>query len=325
MGHKNIRNPVQIGFLIFNIYTGWRFYLFVNYFSPSRPPSAEAYLPISALISAKYLFLTGIFDKIHPAGLSLFLIIIFTSWLFKRGFCSWICPIGTLSEWLFKAGKKIFGRNFKITKFIDVSLRSLKYLLLLFFFYAVFSMDEFILKEFINSPYNRVADVKMLKFFTDISLDAFIVILILMLLSLLFKNFWCRYLCPYGALLGIVSMASPLKISRDSDVCTECGKCTKVCPSYIDVQAKERVLSEECIGCFDCVVSCPAKGALELKLTGNRKVVSLKTYAVILLTVFFMLIGLAQITNHWNTSISVNEYKERIQDIDNPVYSHPGG
>jgi ferredoxin len=186
-------------------------------------------------------------------------------------------------------------------------------------------MDEFILKEFINSPYNRVADVKMLKFFTDISLDAFIVILILILLSFLFKNFWCRYLCPYGALLGIVSMVSPLKISRDLDICTECGKCTKVCPSHIDVQSKRRVSSEECIGCFDCVISCPVKGALDLKLIGNRKVVSLKVYGIILLIVFFMLIGLAQITNHWNTSISAGEYKKRIQEINNPAYSHPGG
>lgn len=269
--------------------------------------------------------MTGVFDKIHPAGLSLFLIIVFVSWFFKRGFCSWICPVGTLSEWLFKVGRKIFGKNFKIPKFIDRPLRFLKYLLLLFFFYAVFSMDEFILKEFINSPYNRIADVKMLKFFTDISLDAFIVILILILLSFLFKNFWCRYLCPYGALLGIVSMISPLKISRNQDNCIECGKCTEVCPSYIDVQSKRRISSEECTLCFDCVVSCPVEGALDLKLIGNKKVVSFKVYGIILLTVCFMLIGLAQITNHWNTSISAGEYKERIQEIESPVYSHPGG
>lgn len=110
---QRIRAVVQVAIALFNVYIGWRFYLFVKYletrgvtpFVP-RPPSIEAYLPISALLSFKYFITTGVFDRIHPAGLSLFIIILLTSWFFKRGFCSWICPIGTLSEWDWKLGKK---------------------------------------------------------------------------------------------------------------------------------------------------------------------------------------------------------------------------
>jgi len=61
------------------------------------------------------------------------------------------------------------------------------------------------IEQFINSPYNRFADVKMLSFFTDISNTALIVILVLTFLSIIIPYFWCRFLCPYGAILGILS------------------------------------------------------------------------------------------------------------------------
>jgi len=63
-----------------------------------------------------------------------------------------------------------------------------------------------------STPYGLVADVKMLNFLRDIGQTAAIVIGLLVLLSMLIQNFWCRYLCPYGALLGITSLLSPVKI-----------------------------------------------------------------------------------------------------------------
>jgi polyferredoxin len=65
----------------------------------------------------------------------------------------------------------------------------------------------------------------MLLFFTEISRTAAITLIVLAALSVVIRNFWCRYLCPYGALLGLVSWASPQRVVRDGS-CTDCKACT---------------------------------------------------------------------------------------------------
>lgn len=90
----------------------------------------------------------------------------------------------------------------------------------------------------------------------------FTLILVLAVFSLLYKNFWCRYLCPYGALLGLASSASPLAVQRDSAACTLCLRCTQACPNRIAVHAQESVRSPECTACYGCVTACQQPGAL---------------------------------------------------------------
>ena len=97
----------------------------------------------------------------------MFLLISFLaiSFLFRKAFCSWLCPVGTISEYLWRAGQKLFRRNFQLPRWLDLGLRSLKYLLLGFFVWAVMSMAADELAAFMSSPYGLIADVKMLNFF----------------------------------------------------------------------------------------------------------------------------------------------------------------
>ena len=96
------------------------------------------------------------------------------------------------------------------------------------------------------------------------------------MLSIFIRNFWCRYLCPYGALMGLASLLSPLWIKRDPDKCIDCAKCAKACPSHLPVDTRLQVRSAECLGCLECVAVCPAEGALELSvLEGVRRAVRL--------------------------------------------------
>jgi len=104
----------------------------------NRPPGVEAFLPISALVSLKHFLLTGIINDIHPSALVIFLIAIVTAVFVKKGFCAWVCPIGTLSEWLHKVYLKIFRHPVKVYRPIDMVLRSLKYLIAGFFIYSIF-------------------------------------------------------------------------------------------------------------------------------------------------------------------------------------------
>ena len=71
------------------------------------------------------------------------------------------------------------------------------------------------IEGFLRSPYNAAADAKMLLFFLHPSATSLAVIVGLVALSLVVKHLWCRYLCPYGALLGVASLLSPLSVRRD--------------------------------------------------------------------------------------------------------------
>ncbi|MBI4008040.1 MAG: 4Fe-4S binding protein [Planctomycetes bacterium] len=330
---QKLRWLVQVAFFILIVFIGWRFYLFVKFcesggtatFVP-RPPGVEAFLPIGAMMGVKYFFLTGIIDPIHPAGFVIFVTILLTALFFRRGFCSWICPVSTISEWLWRGFEGCGGKNIRLPKIADIVLRSVKYLLLAFFLHILFVMDKTALESFYqNVPYIRVADVKMLKFFTEMATLTLIVIILLVIGSFINKNFWCRYFCPYGALLGILGWISPFRVARDKDKCIDCGKCTKACPVYIVVENKKTVTDPECLVCYDCVQACPKPGALDLKIVGPNAKIHYALYAAILIGFFGILTTAGRLTGNWHTSIPVKEFVDRVQHIHDPMYQHRQG
>jgi polyferredoxin len=140
-----------------------------------------------------------------------------------------------------------------------------------------------------------------------------IVISVLALLSIPLKNAFCRYFCPYGALLGLVSMISPLKVTRDKTTCVSCGVCSQVCPSYLPVMSKERIHSPECIGCWRCVSNCRSEGALEMKLPGARIAVAGIFFAILVVVFFLGGSVIGKVTGHWHNSLTPAEYKELLR------------
>jgi polyferredoxin len=319
------RSVVQITFTLLIVWIGVEFSLFVKWGesggqSPfyGRPPGVEGFLPISALMSLKYWLQTGVINEIHPSGLFILLAIIALGFLLRKSFCSWLCPIGTISESLWILGKRIFKKNLVIPKFFDYPLRSLKYIILVFFVYAIFGlMDVPALKVFIYSPYNKVADIKMYYFFANISSFAIWALVILVLLSVVAKNFWCRFLCPYGALLGILGWLK--------DTCIDCDLCTKVCPSLIQVHKANTVWSDECTTCLECVQACPVKNTLELKTHFTNKRVENWVFAMLIIGAFLGITGLAMLTGNWQNNISKEEYLKRFKELDTPLYQHTQG
>ena len=270
---QRIRLIVQGLFILLNVFLATQFYFFVRYFETaatgphvSRPAGVDGWLPIAGLMNVRYLLATGRVPAIHPAAMVLFLIFIAMSLLLKRAFCGWLCPVGTLSEYLWKAGRKLLGRNFVLPRWLDLPLRSVKYLLMAFFVFIIGGMSAAALEDFMIQPYGILADVKMLHFFEHMSTTALLVVGVLALLSMLVKNFWCRYACPYGAVLSLVSLASPVKIRRDEQSCIECGKCAKACPQNLPVDRLIQVSSAECTACMECVASCATQNALQFAL-----------------------------------------------------------
>ena len=326
------RRLVQVFFIVLTLWMGIEFYLFVHQLEQgmvpalTRPPGVEAFLPISALISLKYWVLTGIYNTIHPSALVLLLIFILISVVLKKGFCSWICPFGWFSEMLAKVHIRIFDKQWKLPKWLDYPLRSLKYLLLFFFIWAVFvEMNQDTLKNFIYSPYNRVADIKMLHFFTHMSDTTFWTLLFLVGLSLAIPYFWCRYLCPYGALLGALSWLSIFKINRNRESCIDCEKCSQVCPATILVHKENTVISDECHSCLHCVDVCPVKDTLYFSVTNKKHRLPRRAYAWAIIGIFLAGTTLARLFGVWDNTISDKEYLHHIQNINGPQYHHNRG
>ncbi len=330
---QKYRFAVHALFLLLCIWIGVEFYLFINSLNSSgeiyfnRPAGVEGFLPISALMSVYYFFMTGEIHPVHPAGFFIFAAIVTVSFVFSKSFCSWFCPIGFISETIGDFGekmmKKIFRRKIKLPHFIDYPLRSLKYVLLGFFVYAIFfAMSASAVKMFLDSSYNKAADLKMFYFFAHISRFSLIVIGSLFVLSIFIRNFWCRYLCPYGALLGLISFFSPLKIKRNPVSCIDCGLCAKACPSLIRVDKVTTVISDECSMCLNCVDVCPVKDTLDVKTGFGSRKISKKTVAVGVVVIYIVITSAAMITGNWNNKVSRKEYiilNKNIEKLGHPT------
>ena len=148
---RYLRYTVQWAIVLFLMYAGYRFFIFADHFLAmqalpaggeeevltGRFPAVEGFLPIGALMGLKLWIMEGVFDRIHPAGLVIFVAAMAMAFVLKKGFCGWICPVGALSDSVWKLGEKIFGRNFSVARSADYALRSIKYLLMAFFIYVI--------------------------------------------------------------------------------------------------------------------------------------------------------------------------------------------
>ncbi|MEX9948195.1 4Fe-4S binding protein [Providencia alcalifaciens] len=311
------RKVVQITLLAINIYIGITFYYWVRYYETGgathylpRPGGIEGWLPIAGLMNLKYTIETGGLPPIHAAAMFLLVSFIIISLLLKKSFCSWLCPIGTISEYIGKIGQKLFRFQINVPKWLDIPLRGLKYLLLAFFLYISLSMPAQMIQYFMMSPYGIIIDVKMLDFFRYISSASLITVSVLVVASLFIRNAWCRYLCPYGALLGIFSLFSPVKIRRNVESCIDCGKCAKNCPSRIPVDQLINVRTVECTGCMTCVESCPVASTLTFSLqapTKKRQIpLSGMMMAILTLGILFATIAVAAYLGVWDSPVPDN-------------------
>ncbi|MCF6265423.1 MAG: 4Fe-4S binding protein [Desulfuromusa sp.] len=313
------RTSVQWGFFSWILYIGIRFGMFVRHFTSNgvtpfvtRPAGVDGFLPIGGLASLKLWLFTGTFDDKHPAALVLLVTFLLMSLIAKKSFCSWLCPVGTLSEAMWKVGKRIFRRNFTIWRWLDIPLRGLKYFLLAFFVkILLIDMPVFAIVSFVQSPYWALSDVKMLHFFTNLSAITMVVVGSSTILSLFYKNFWCRYLCPYGALLGLVSMFSPFKIRRNINTCIDCKLCTQTCPAQLTVHKSSAIYNPECCACLSCVEVCPQR-SLSMSTILERQPLPRWVFPVLLLSIYATGIIIGMASGHWDSSMTYADYQRLI-------------
>jgi len=250
-----------------------------------KSPSIHALCPFGGLESLYQIFTTGSFiSKIFAGTMTLFVITLVVAIVFRRSFCGLICPFGAIQEFFAKIGQKIFKRKWIMPAIIDKPLRYLKYVVLLVTVFYAWKTAGLWMAPY--DPWSAYAHLpEGLESVWKESAVGLIILGLTVLGSLIYDRFFCKYLCPMGALYGIVGKISPFKVVRNENECIDCGICNKSCASNIDIQHSLKVTSAECMNCQTCVTSCPKPGALDHQM-GN-KIIKPLTVIVLVIVVFF--------------------------------------
>ncbi len=327
-------------------------------FKDSVTTDFEAYCPFGGLQAiGSFLLNNSLACTMTSTQMIMGALLLIGVFIFSKLFCAYICPIGTISEWLGKLGAKLKIR-ITIKGVADKALRSLKYILLFITIYFTFKSNELFCKEYdpfyaIVSGYD--SDVK--------ALFATIAIAITVLGAIFVRLFWCKYLCPLGAISNIfkfgvffagvmavylillvldveLSFVWPLaaaclggyiieligqksgifplsKITRNESTCTSCQLCSIKCPQAIDVASMKVVKHVDCNLCSECLTVCPEKETLQIN---HRK--GLKWMPIIAVTLLFV-IGLA-LQSSWEVP-TINQKWGTDEEISKAeVYSREG-
>lgn len=227
-----------------------------------RPPGVDALCPFGGIEALFTLLAAGtLMERVAVSSFILMGATVIVALVFRRTFCGSVCPLGTLQELSARLGRRLFRRRYLVPRAVDRPARYLKYLVL-----AGAIVFSVIAGELVIRPYDPWVAYQHLVTAELISgfLVGLIILAVSLIGSLLYDRFFCKYLCPMGALLGIVSKIGWFRVKRTPAVCTSCGACDRACPVNLAISTADEVRSAECISCNLCVLACPVKGALEV-------------------------------------------------------------
>lgn len=275
----------------------------------SRPEVVAGLLPVGHYTSF-FAWIKGAgFDYLLPAGLIIIIAALTVSLLFKRGFCSYICPLGTVMEAPAVLGRKVLGKNFRIPKWLDYIGRGIQIALALVLLTWLFMVSIPEALNFRQLPYMWIADLKIIH--SLMSPVAILGFFIAFIISFMFSPLWCRYLCPLGGLYSLVGMASPCKINRNQDTCIECKKCDAACDAFCDPSTKKVVRANTCDGCMECVKVCPVDGCLAARAFGKLRI-DPRVWGWMIVLIWAFIIIAAMALNLWDSRIPNEVFRQVI-------------
>ena len=230
------------------------------------------------------------------------LVVIVLTLLLGRVFCGWVCPLGTLNNLVGSLARKRPSRELKnwhrvkyylligmlasavftlqpvgIMDPLSLLIRSLSVSIYPLFNHAVRSAFDAVYSvnpagvASLTEPVYGVLKKTVLSFNQPIYRQSVFIgalFLTVLGLNLVEKRFWCRYLCPLGALLGLLSRFSLLK-RNVSEGCTECGACGAVCQGAAEPDVKGQWKDAECYYCWNCDDVCP-NNAVSFGFSGKK-------------------------------------------------------
>ena len=211
----------------------------------------------SAIGSVVSALVSGTFVIAQQAGnIALVLAVFAITALWGRFFCGYICSFGAMQDLIWRAGKRIFKKPV-VTEKTDSLLKKLKYAVLVFVIVFVWIFP--VLGSTIWSPWTVFGMFSSIGSFPPASylLSVGGLLLLLTILgSLVIERFFCRYLCPLGALFSLASRFRLFRVKKPATACGSCRLCTRACSMGIAMYKYDSISSGECIDCMKCVSAC---------------------------------------------------------------------
>ncbi len=188
------------------------------------------------------------------------LLILVFSMFYGRKFCGYICPLGTWQEAIFALRKARYRRTHRVPYFYERGLGRIKYIIL--------ALTAGLSLAGIGFTFIRLCPFYALSMLPRLAIPGLSVLIIVSIGGFFTERIWCRWLCPFAALLNIFQSLGKQfgikrsKIRRNLERCVDCGVCMLYCPMNINIAAEEYVQNTECIHCLVCASKCPKKGSL---------------------------------------------------------------
>jgi polyferredoxin len=279
-------------------------------------PPVDSFCPFGGLESLYTVVTQGAFLKrVAMSSLILLGATAVLALVFRRVFCGRICPLGFLQELTAKLGRLIFRGRFKVharwlTR-LDKIARYLKYAVLVYFLVLTWLTGYLVIR-----PYDPWVAYHHL--FSAELLTSYLVGFILLILSLAGSMFverpFCKYLCPMGGFLGLVSKAGVFRIRRNRSSCTDCEACTRICPVGIRVHELDKVTTAECISCGECQTACPVENTLVESPLRSRFSLPPLAVTLIVLVLFGGIVTATTLTGDfiWNKNANLPPTLQRI-------------
>jgi NosR/NirI family nitrous oxide reductase transcriptional regulator len=214
-----------------------------------------------------------------PLGMVLIL-----SLLFGRIFCGWFCAFGALNDFLYYLSQKLFKFQWRVKPSLDSCLKSVKYIILGLIIIFAWTFKLIAIDEY--RSWNVFAQLKRVFNGQLIPSISWLIFGLITVGMLLIERFFCKYLCPLGAILAPFSKVSLTKISKPSADCDPCQCCSATCPMGLDLSTLETVNSGECIRCLECVTTCPRKNCQINSFIGNFNPLA---YILVVIMVFSLI------------------------------------
>jgi polyferredoxin len=286
--NRAIRLSVMVAVLVISTALG----LMHQFIKGSTVVGVDALCPFGGIESAYNLITTGVsLQRIAISSFILLIGVLLVAVLFRRSFCGLICPMGTIQELFARLGHRIMGRRLEMPSVIDRPLRYFKYVVLAVTILFTIKTAELVIRPY--DPWVAYHHLTSGELFTEFFVG-FIILMVTIIGSLFYDRFFCKYACPMGAFLGLISKLSVFKIRRNEATCTSCKACDKACPVNIKVSEQKVINSPECIDCSQCVNVCPAKNTLSVSTRSGFK---LKPQVVLglVIAIFAVIIGVTTI------------------------------
>jgi len=183
--------------------------------------------------------------------------------LLGRFFCGWMCAFGAFGDFIYGLSRRFFKARFRMGEGIDQALKYVKYAVLMFLVAVLWTFNT---TAFDNmSPWDAfgmltaVGKAPAISYVAANMAIGLILFILITAASFFVERFFCRYLCPLGAVFALTSKLRIAKIDKPRTKCGACRICTNNCAMGIPLYKDDAVSSGECIQCMNCVSVCPRR------------------------------------------------------------------